>query len=234
MKIGEVDIRAFQAKQLTVDILPPQTAVNKDWLPRALRPTESETETTFSSLEVKLLIRGRDRNDVTNKISDINALLQSGAALTLDGYERRFMAYATGNGEEKTLSKTKYLAEFSFDGYWFSDQVEVRLQNEATVEFEAQGNRTPPCKVTIIPDEDIDELTITGFAEVMTLRNLPRGATIIIDGENGIVTQDGANKFEDFDGWDFPYLNVKNGKMNAITFGTSKCDITITYNPMWI
>ena len=234
MKIGDVDIRAFRAKQLTVDILPPQTSVSKEWLPRALRPTEGETETTFSSVEVKLLIRGRDRNDATNKISDINALLQSGTVLTLDGYERRFMAYATGNGEEKTLAPTKYLAEFSFDGYWFSDEVVVELPNIATAEFEAQGNRTPPCKVVIIPDENIDELTITGFAEVMTLYNLPRGATIIIDGVAGTVTQDGANKFEEFEGWDFPYLNIKGDKKNAISFGTTKCDIKIAYNPMWL
>ena len=234
MKIGEVDIRSFQAKQLTVDIEPPQTAVSKEWLPRALRPTESTTETTFSSIVVKLLIRGRDRNDVTNKISDINALLQSGAVLALDGYERRFMAYATGNSQEKTLSKTKYLAEFSFDGYWFSDEEVLAFPNVPTATFEALGNRTPPCKVYIIPDEDIDELTIVGFAETMTLRNLPRGATIIIDGVSGTVTQDGANKFEDFDGWDFPYLNIKGDKKNAISFGTSKAHIAIAYNPMWI
>ena len=43
MKIDGIDIRKFNAKQLTVDIQPPKIAVENEWIDGAPVPLEFET-----------------------------------------------------------------------------------------------------------------------------------------------------------------------------------------------
>ena len=50
MKIDSIDIRSFDAKQLTVDFEPPQTGVTVEMFDGALIPSESETYTPLSGL----------------------------------------------------------------------------------------------------------------------------------------------------------------------------------------
>lgn len=116
MKIDSIDIRSFDAKQLTVDFEPPQTGVTVEMFDGALIPSESETYTPLSGLTVTVLFRGKDRDEVQKHVSDFNAELQKGVVLTLDGYSRHFKAYMTGNSLSKTITKTRYTAEFKFTG----------------------------------------------------------------------------------------------------------------------
>lgn len=90
MKIDSIDIRSFDAKQLTVDFEPPQTGVTVEMFDGALIPSESETYTPLSGLTVTVLFRGKDRDEVQKHVSDFNAELQKGVVLTLDGYSRHF------------------------------------------------------------------------------------------------------------------------------------------------
>ena len=121
MKIDSIDIRSFDAKQLTVDFEPPQTGVTVEMFDGALIPSESETYTPLSGLTVTVLFRGKDRDEVQKHVSDFNAELQKGVVLTLDGYSRHFKAYMTGNSLSKTITKTRYTAEFKFTGYFHWD-----------------------------------------------------------------------------------------------------------------
>lgn len=66
MKIDSIDIRSFDAKQLTVDFEPPQTGVTVEMFDGALIPSESETYTPLSGLTVTVLFRGKDRDEVQN------------------------------------------------------------------------------------------------------------------------------------------------------------------------
>ena len=56
MKIDSIDIRSFDAKQLTVDFEPPQTGVTVEMFDGALIPSESETYTPLSGLTVTVSI----------------------------------------------------------------------------------------------------------------------------------------------------------------------------------
>lgn len=98
MKIDSIDIRSFDAKQLTVDFEPPQTGVTVEMFDGALIPSESETYTPLSGLTVTVLFRGKDRDEVQKHVSDFNAELQKGVVLTLDGYSRHFKACRAGDG----------------------------------------------------------------------------------------------------------------------------------------
>jgi hypothetical protein len=235
MKIDSTDIRSFDAKQLTVEYSPPQTGVTVEMFDGALIPSESETYTPLSGLVVTVLFRGKSRDEVQKHVSDFNAALQKGVVLTLDGYSRYFKGYMTANTLEKTKVKERYTASFTFTGYWFSDEVALSWQESHEMIFEAAGNRDTPCKLTITALEYIEKLTINGFQSgEITVSTIPRGSTVIIDGETGFVTMDGENKFKDVYLMEFPYLKTGSEKQHHLIFSDKNTIVTLQYKPMWL
>lgn len=59
MKIDSIDIRSFDAKQLTVDFEPPQTGVTVEMFDGALIPSESETYTPLSGTSWRAFLVNR-------------------------------------------------------------------------------------------------------------------------------------------------------------------------------
>ena len=175
MKIEDADIREYGAKQLTVEFAPPKTSVTVELPDGALIPTETETYTPLSELTVGVLFRGENRNEIQRNVSNFNAALQSGKVLTLDGYERKFMAYLQDNSLNKTITKKRYTAEFKFTGYWFGEEVQLKFKDTHEAVFEALGNRETPCKLTIVALEYISKLKINGFSDEITVENIDRG-----------------------------------------------------------
>ncbi len=92
MKIDSIDIRSFDAKQLTVDFEPPQGGDGGD-VRRGIDTVGIETYTPLSGLTVTVLFRGKDRDEVQKHVSDFNAELQKGVVLTLDGYSRHILRH---------------------------------------------------------------------------------------------------------------------------------------------
>ena len=88
MKIDSIDIRSFDAKQLTVDFEPPQTGVTVEMFDGALIPSESETYTPLSGLTVTVLFRGKDRdneNTVHSRVQIHGVLVQRRSEFELAG-----------------------------------------------------------------------------------------------------------------------------------------------------
>lgn len=52
MKINGIDIRKYDAKQLTADVQPPSFANSYEWLTSAALPTEFETEVQLSLIHI--------------------------------------------------------------------------------------------------------------------------------------------------------------------------------------
>lgn len=143
--------------------------------------------------------------------------------------------YMTGNSLSKTITKTRYTAEFKFTGYWFSDEVSLNWQGAYEAIFEAQGNRATPCRLTITATEYIEQLRINGLScgEII-IDTIPRGATVIIDGETGFATMDGENKFKDVSLMEFPYLTTGQEKEHHLIFSDNNALVTLQYKPMWL
>ena len=141
----------------------------------------------------------------------------------------------TGNALSKTITKTRYTAEFKFTGYWFSDEVSLNWQGAYEAIFEAQGNRATPCRLTITATEYIEKLRINGLScgEII-IDTIPRGATVIIDGETGFATMDGENKFKDVSLMEFPYLTTGQEKEHHLIFSDNNALVTLQYKPMWL
>jgi hypothetical protein len=235
MKIDSTDIREFDARQLTVVFEPPQTAVNYDMYEGALIPSEGETYTPLSGVTVGVLFRGETRDEIMQHVSDFHAELQKGVVLTLDGYRRKFMGFMTTNTLNKTITKRRYTAEFTFAGYWFSDEVTISWQEVHEAVFDTIGNRWTPCRISITAVEYIEEMRINGFSDEIIIHTIPRGSTVVIDSKKGFVTMDGANKFADVEGMmEFPFLKTGKDKNHHLIFSDKNAIVTLQYNPMWL
>lgn len=48
MKVNGIDLRKYNAKQLTVDVQPPGINVNYEWVTKALLPEEFDTDVAIA------------------------------------------------------------------------------------------------------------------------------------------------------------------------------------------
>ena len=230
MLVNGIDIRKYNAVQLTASFQPPQITINSEWVEGAPTPHEFDTSGT---LELEMLFRGTGRNAITRKISEFLSLLTARSELQIDGYRGTYIGDITSNKVKKTRVATRYLLTLNFNGYLTDDEVTNIYKSARAAKFQTLGTRDAPCVVEITPQTNLQEFRISGFGtDEIVLNNLRAGKVVIIDGERGKVTEDGENKFPDCDMWAFPVLRKR--AENNITFSSDKCDITIHYKPMWL
>lgn len=233
MKIDGIDIRKYNAKQLTVDIQPPKIAIEMEWIDGSPVPLEFETFIKAGTLKLSILFRGNNRNQIVRNVSEFMALLTHGVLIQLDGYKGYYKGKLTDDGLSKTIVKTRYTVNLTFSGYMIDDEIKNTYTDKRTAQFEVLGTRDAPCVLEITPTVSMAEYRVDGFGDdPIILQNLEEGKTIIIDGESGTVTQDGKNKFSDVDLWDFPVL--KRGRKYTVGFSSDKCVVVIRYHPAWI
>lgn len=231
MKVNNIDIAVFGAKQLKVDIQTSNVIVNKELLPKSLNPIFISKKIELKNIKVDLLFEGDNRDKILKNISNLASKITEETTLNLDGYSNNYICYLVNKNTEKTISKKKYKVSLDFEGYEVGNEVIESANRVVTKTINVIGNTETTAIVEITPSIDIIDIAINGLGEVFTIKNLKQGQKVIINGEACTVTQDGINKFIDTDLWEFPYLKAG---ANTLTFSKNNCDITIKYKPRWI
>ncbi len=233
MQIDGIDVRKFNAKQLTASFEPPKISVEREWIDGAPIPIEFETFVKEGTLKLSILFRGNGRNQIVRNVSEFMSLLTRGVLITVDGYKGYYRGKLTNNSLTKTIVKTRYIVNLTFSGYMMDDEIKNMYRDTKIAQFETIGTRDAPCILEITPTVSMMEYRISGFGDdPIIIQNLDAGKTIIVDGESGTVTQDGENKFKEVDLWEFPVL--KHGQKYTIKFSSDKCVNAIRYKPMWL
>ena len=233
MTINGVNIEKYGARQMTVDIQPAQDAATVEWIDNALTPTEGTTTTTFSTLEVVLLVKGSDPGRITQSIAEIMQLLTSGAELSLDGYRDKYRAwYQTSKIEKIQRSKHHRKLTLTFQGYLHSDLVTKTYTGVTEATVKRLGARPTPVILTVTTEQDMDTFTVEGLTDdPITISNLMMGIPIIIDGRDGTAEENGENKGTDVSLWEPPALR---SKTVALRFSSAAATVTIKYWPIWL
>ena len=111
-----------------------------------------------------------------------------------------------------------------------------KFEQEKVVSFTSSTNinlestMETPARLEITPTIALVDVTITGLGGAITIKNLSASKTIVI--EDGLVLEQGINKFKDYDSWiDSPFLVPG---INRITVDKGSCNVKIKYNPRWI
>lgn len=231
MKINGIDIRKYDAKQLTADVQPPSFTNSYEWLTGAALPTEFETEVQMGHLKLSIYFKGKDRNNIIRAASEFMSNFTKACKMELDGYKGTYIGFITSNDYEKKNVKQRYVVNLEFDGFFVDDDLSITFDGKTSASFYKVGTRDAPCVVEVYAKSALTNYTITGLGEDIIVESLAAGKTVVIDAKTGLVTIDGANAFDKVDLWEFPVL--KAGE-TALIFSNTRARVTVRYTPMWI
>lgn len=231
MKVNGIDIRKYNAKQLTAEVLPPSISVDYEIITGAALPAEFDTDMPLGTLKLCLYFRGKDRNNIIRNMSDFLENFGQSSILQVDGYKGYYKAFVSGTDYTKLKVKDRYKLDLELKGYFYDTEKTLLYDGVKECQFERMGSRKCPAVIEITAKNQLNNYTITGLTDIITVENLQAGKTLVIDGENGTATIDGINAFDMVSLWQFPALESKDIKL---TFSSCDAAVKIRYKPMWL
>lgn len=230
MLINNVSITTFNAKLLKKDIQTAEIIVYEDWLRKALYPIVMDKEEKYKKINTEYLVKDSNDSEALINISD---LVKSAEECIikfsdLDFYYNSFITDKSHTRIKEGIYRLKI--EFK-SSYSYKDEIVETISSVISKTITTLGNTKMPVILEITPNINLIDLTINGLGEAFVLKNLTTGNTVIINSEEGTVLENGVNKFNDFEGWNFPVLNPGS---NIITLSSENCIIKLKYKPRWI
>lgn len=238
MKVNGIDISIFSAKQLRYEIEHREAEPQSEW-PAALETPVMEKSTKgFKTITVAIAVYGKGKEAVIRNRSNLLAIMYEELELELDGYSNHFECVLDKITVKESIKRKCHEVTLKFIGYEFGTVRSINMTGTIK-SITVEGNDETPCVVEITPSVDLPSVEIDGIAynhisgdkETITIRNLKAGKTVIINGEDCTVLQEGINKFADADLWEFPVL--KPGA-NTISCSSDKCTVTLKYKPRYV
>ena len=243
MKINGKDVAAHNAKQWNVTIGNASISNDSTWARGSPVPVIFGNTLGFKSLKVTLLVKGKNREDICQNVSDLLAEMLDIVELELDGFSHRFRGYlAKSSHEEKVLNRWHKLT-LEFQVYEYGAVVEQQGTFSGipavTMAVSNPGNILTPIRLEITPTAGIASLTIsgvcmdpdTGEKQPISLKNLTTGNTVVLDGETGLVTEKGALKSKDTEMWTLPALSPGT---TTLTCSTGTLSIRVKLYPRYM
>jgi phage-related protein len=212
------------------DIQPVTVTVFNDWLRQSLNPLYEGKQETFKSVRVGFIIDDSDDNTAQNDLSGISKALEK---CTLK-FEDLDFYYDCMSSNPPTIEK-KQIGKYEIDAelkaaYAYLPAVTVSLSGASEL-INVSGNLPTSAIVTIIPAADLISVTLSGMGKEITINNLHVNTPIVIDGEQCLVTENGANKFSDTDMWAFPVLQPGS---NTVSVDNSDVTVQVSYKPKFM
>lgn len=251
MKINGWDIGNAGAKQWNVTFANNSINNESEWTRGSPAPVLMKNEIGFKTIKIALLVKENGRENILGKVSGILAKLMDPTELELDGYSHHFKGILSKHSlEENPLNirnvfkNRAAMLNLEIEGYEYAvdeggSAYQVSASGQEQITVTNQGNLITPAVIEITPQIGVATLEITGICRnpgtgedlPVTVRNLVTGKKIILDGESGLMTEDGELKAEDIDIWDIPTLLP--GK-NTITLDSDRMNVTVKYYPRYM
>lgn len=232
MKVNGIDVRKYNAKQLTVEVLPPSISLNYEIIPGALTPIEFDTDIPLGKINICMYFRGEDRNKIIRQMSAFLANFTKACNLDIDGYKGKYRAFATSSDYDKMKVKNRYKLNIVCKGYFYDDEVTLEYEGVKNATIERIGTRKAPVTIEIQAKHNVEDFVIEGFEDNITIEHLSEGQTITIDGESGLVNMSGVNAFNLVDLWKFPAITAE--RMDLSFNNSDDVIVKIRYKPMWL
>ena len=235
MKINGRDIREFGARQHRVVIGHQSVKFSNEWLPGDVLPWMGRCTRGFKSVTVTLVVKGRSRSAILKKRSELLGLLMEPVVLDLDKNTHHFCAVLKSHKETEVSMQRWHNMELEFECYEYGDDVTV--EGDSSLSVDNPGTAVSSCRVVITPGISSSEITLTGISmDPNTGADMPvkipdvvKDKVIILDGIDGLITEDGALKLVDM--WAYPAM--KPGT-TEVTCDNRLMDIEITVRPMFV
>jgi len=230
MVVNNIDVSSFKATLMKKDIQTAEIATYDDWLRNSLNPLYLGKKETYKSIKIQLVIE--DSNDENCLINISNLIKQfEKCTIKFNGLSFYYDCLIVDKSHVRVVSTFYTLDVELKSGYAYKAAVTENLDHVSSKTINVLGNLPSPAIVTITSPLDTISITLTGFGDSITIKNLKANIPVIVDGETCMVMSNGLNKFGDTDMWEFPSL-----QLGANTIGTSSanCVINISYKPKYI
>lgn len=209
-----------------------------EWVEGSVSPILLNGAVGFKKIKVTVIIKGTSRENIWENASNLVASLLNPATIKLDGFSHEYYCYLKNASEAEMSLKRWHKATLELYGYEYAQQVVVTTSSKVTT-ITNEGNLITPAVVEITPSIGKVDLTLCGLVrnevsgadEPIIIRGLEKDKTIIIDGESGLVTVNGENKFKDVILKDLPSLLPGN---NIVSFDKEDILLTIKYKARFI
>lgn len=243
LKINKKHISEYGLKPKNIEIGIPATLSVREQIPGTNRYINTGNKGIFGQRNIKVAFDYE--GDYAEWLSGIEKISKdiNGVEVEIELDAKPGFFYF-GIASITTIKDNDFISNFEInvvaDPFKYKDYVSVSANVTASKTITVQGDYPVPCIIEIIPQVNvISSLTIKGAArnkitgelEDILIKNLTKGNKVVIDGENGTVTEGSSNKFADTELWEFPSLLPGN---NEITFSNTQSNITIKYKPRYI
>lgn len=238
MKINGVDVKEiYGVEQWNVTPAFSTLKNESEWNEGDLQPMLFESTVGFKKISASIVIRGSNRDDIWKKSAEFISKLLKPCEIQFEGFEHYYdMVLVNASQVEQSLRRW-HKATLELQGYEYGAEI-AETTNERTITINNIGNLKAPAIIEIVPLINLVDITITGAVKNLltgedkdiVIKDLINGQKTIIDGESGLVTQAGENKFNDVDMWDFPILRQG---VNTITVDKD-VKLTVRYKPRYL
>lgn len=242
MRIDGVDSLRYGVQQWTVE--PDYCSVknSSEWIAGSSTPLMLKGVVGFKKLKVSVMIRGNTRQEIWERSSDFIASLIQPRTFKFDGFDHSFYLYLNNASQAEKSLKKWHKATLELVGYEYGDEVKVKVSDipigGQELLYQNAGNLETPVIIEFVPAIGVESLTINGFGrnaytgkeEPYIINNLTKGQKVKIDGESGLVTEAGKNKFADIYFWQLPTFLPG---LNKVTVDKALESFTVTYKPRY-
>lgn len=237
MKVDGTDVAEYGVRQWNVTPAYAEFSNESEWITGAVSPVLLKSTIGFKKIKVSVMVSGDSRQEIWERAGKFVSLLLTPSRIQLDGFSHSFYMYLSNASQAETCLQRFHKATLELIGFEYGEEVESSSQT-GTLEIHNTGTILTPAVVEIVPVINLASLTLTGLVrdnqtgeeKNIVLSNLKNGKKILIDGESGLVTEDGANKFADVEMWDFPTLIPGD---NTITVDKD-VSLTIRHKPRFL
>lgn len=233
MLINNIDIKKFNSRILEVDIQNSSLQQDKDInIINKLFPTFFKTKIGLNEITVTLLVNSLDKKQYYIDKSNLIKQMLNPFYLYFKDRDLKFYCILKNKADKASLKQIRGRLQLQILGYNIGNTTIEQLNKISQKTINVAGNYPVPVVLEIIPSVDLVDLKIEGMSDnPLLIKNLHANKKIIINSKEGTVLEDGINKFNDTDFWEFPFLNCG---ANTITLSKSNCIMSITYEPRYL
>lgn len=238
MLINGWDIADARGKQWNVVIGHHSVSSNSEWTKGSPVPVMLKNEIGFKTAEITMLVYGDNRDDILNNRSIILSHLLSPVDLELDGFSHKFCGIMTKCEPEETVMNRWHRLTLSFNCFEYADEIVSSFSGSTTITMENPGDILTPLVIEIVPQIGAATMTMTGICRdagtgedlPVTIKNLVTGEKVILDGETGLFTKNGALT-GNIEIWQVPTLLPGE---NKITIDNNRMDLKLSFCPRFM
>ena len=192
MTINGWDISEACAKQVSVVFGFSAITAKSMWPAGSPSPILIKPQTGTKSLRVILSVRDEGRTRIRDNVSLILSKMVGILEIELDGFLNTFRGTLRSFASEETSRKRWHKITVDLEGY--EHAAEKIFTGTASVAVKNVGTAETPVRIEVSSSVALGSMTITctetGWG--ISLPGVASGSALVIDGETGLVTQNGA------------------------------------------